>query len=191
MQDQSHGTLDGIPRAVRRASPAEALAWKLLHAESNLRWRHVCGVGQLAEDLYPGQPVIQDAAWLHDIGYASLVHRTGFHPLDGARYLRRRGWTESVVSLVAHHTGARFEAEERGLSRELAEFSPPDSGLLDCLTYLDLCTGPDGSPVAPPRRVEEILTHYSADNPVHRGVTRSRLRLLEAAERGRILASAI
>ena len=28
------------------------------------------------------------AAWLHDIGYAPAVDDTGFHPLDGARYLR-------------------------------------------------------------------------------------------------------
>jgi hypothetical protein len=30
------------------------------------------------------------AAWLHDIGYAPAIAEsgTGFHPLDGARYLR-------------------------------------------------------------------------------------------------------
>ena len=31
------------------------------------------------------------AAWLHDIGYAPELVETGFHPLDGARYLRREG----------------------------------------------------------------------------------------------------
>lgn len=183
MRDQLAGL--GIPGVGRRTSPAETLAWTLLHAESALRWRHVCGVGQLAEDLYPGQTVIQKAAWLHDIGYARVANRTGFHPLDGARYLQDHGWPEEVISLVAHHTGAAFEAEERRLSRELSEFAPPDPGLLDRLTYLDLRIGPNGSPVSPRKRIDEILNRYSADSPVHRAVTRSRSHLLGAAERGR------
>ena len=31
----------------------------------------------------PWRSVLVDAAWLHDIGYAPTVRRTGFHPLDG------------------------------------------------------------------------------------------------------------
>jgi hypothetical protein len=31
-----------------------------------------------------------------------------------------------LASLVAYHSGARFEAEERGLVKELAEFEPDD-----------------------------------------------------------------
>jgi hypothetical protein len=41
------------------------------------------------------------AAWLHDIGYAPELAVTGFHPLDGARFLRRAGADGQVVSLVA------------------------------------------------------------------------------------------
>ena len=36
------------------------------------------------------------AAWLHDIGYGSLLRDTGFHPIDGAQYLRRKGWPKPV-----------------------------------------------------------------------------------------------
>jgi hypothetical protein len=53
--------------------------------------------------------------WLHDIGYAPELAGTGCHPLDGARYLRRIGVDEQVVSLVAYHSCARIEAEVRGL----------------------------------------------------------------------------
>lgn len=41
---------------------------------------------------------------------------------DGARHLRAEQWPEVIVNLVALHSGARFEAAERGLSDELAEF---------------------------------------------------------------------
>jgi HD domain len=55
------------------------------------------------------------AAWLHDIGYAPSVRVTGFHPVDGAFFARREGFDELVVSLVAFHSGAPAEAQERGI----------------------------------------------------------------------------
>jgi predicted hydrolase (HD superfamily) len=67
------------------------------------------------------------AAWLHDIGYALELVETGFHPLDGARYLRRVGVDGQVVNLVAYHSCAQTEADVRGPGAELAaEFSPAD-----------------------------------------------------------------
>ena len=50
------------------------------------------------------------AAWLHDIGYAPGLAVSGFHPADGARFVRSQGFPELVVSLVAFHTGAVIEA---------------------------------------------------------------------------------
>jgi HD superfamily phosphodiesterase len=32
--------------------------------------------------------LLEAAAWLHDIGYSPEIAVSGFHPLDGARYLR-------------------------------------------------------------------------------------------------------
>lgn len=49
-------------------------------------------------------------AWLHDIGYAPRLAVSGFHPVDGARFVRSQGFPEVVVSLVAFHTGAETEA---------------------------------------------------------------------------------
>jgi len=88
-----------------------------------------------------------------------------------------------VVCLVAHHTEAEVEAEERGLSRELAEFERPPDALLDLVTAADLTTSPDGEEVDPEKRLAEILRRYPADDPVHRAVARSAPALLAAAER--------
>lgn len=62
------------------------------------------------------------AAWLHDVGYAPEVADTGFHPLDGARYLAGLGTDERVVNLVGRHSYAILEAEFRGFGRRLAAF---------------------------------------------------------------------
>jgi hypothetical protein len=56
-----------------------------------------------------------------------------------------------VVSLVAYHTGAVFEARERGLSDALGEFAEPPRLLLDVLTCADLIHRPRRARVCGPR----------------------------------------
>jgi len=46
----------------------------------------------IGESMMPCQPD-PPAAYLHDIGYAEPLVDTGFHPLDGAVYLRGLGCT--------------------------------------------------------------------------------------------------
>lgn len=77
------------------------------------RWHHSCAVAARAGEAAgtvpaPQRAVLLAAAWLHDIGYAPGVRDTGFHPLDGARYLRAHHWPEPIPTLVAHHSGARY-----------------------------------------------------------------------------------
>ncbi|MFD6073838.1 HD domain-containing protein, partial [Amycolatopsis lurida] len=91
------------------------------------RWQHVQAVARRASLVAAAvkesdRETLVAAAWLHDIGYAPAIGHTRFHPLDGARYLKGREWPDEVVNLVAHHSGARFEAAERGMTAELAEF---------------------------------------------------------------------
>lgn len=67
-----------------------------LFAGDDQRWAHTCAVadraGQAAIALPDQQvPALLAAAWLHDIGKAGDLHDTGFHPLDGARYLHASG----------------------------------------------------------------------------------------------------
>ncbi len=174
--------------SVGSVQAAQTVAESLLCCTGR-RWRHVQGVAAAADRLATklglgaeGEAV-RVAAWLHDIGYAPSLVATGFHPVDGARFLRAQGTPELVVSLVAHHSGAAFEAEQRGLSDELAEFVAPPAALLDVVTYADLTTSPDGAAVTVARRLSEILARYAEDSAVHRAVVESSPLLLAAADR--------
>lgn len=166
---------------------ARATAEGLL-APLKRRWRHVQGVARRAQRFTAGlDPAASDvlvaSAWLHDVGYAPDLVNTGLHPLDGARFLRNNGWPTDVVELVAHHSGAEIEAEERGLAAEMAEFSRPPQELLDRLTAVDMTTSPDGEPIPARQRITEILERYKPDHVVHRAVSRSGPMLIETAER--------
>ena len=144
----------GATRPARLDQSVVDVARRLAHARLTplpRRWAHTIGVAaaaqQLSRDLAPaGRVAVTAAAWLHDIGYAPTLVDTGFHPLDGARFLRHAGFHPVVVSLVAHHTGADSEAYERGLFAELGEFPYVLRPVLDVLTTADLTTSPDGSP---------------------------------------------
>lgn len=157
------------------------------------RWLHVQAVARTAEDFRSSvrpeeAPVLVAAAWLHDIGYSSTLADTGFHPIDGARYLRTEGFPDRVVNLVAHHSGARFEAEERGLSAALDEFELEDSPVMDALLAADLTTGPAGEKLDYRERIAEILGRYPESHPVHRAWLRAADELEDSVQRayGRI-----
>ena len=155
------------------------------------RWGHVSAVGGVAESLTKHSAVVTEqvvsAAWLHDIGYSRDLAGTGFHPLDGALFLRSIGAPTEVVALVAHHTGAAYEAEERGLLAEWQELPTPEPAGLDVLTMIDLAVGPTGQLQLDVERIDEILSRYEDDHPVHRAVTRSRGHLLASSARGKAL----
>lgn len=133
----------------------------------------------LADVLAPeNADTIVAAAWLHDIGYAPRLINTGFHPLDGASYLATHtapsgDMPAEVIRLVVHHTGAAFEARERGLHDALVSYPAPADAMLAILSCADLCTGPDGAPVDPGARIAEVLARYPAGHPVHRAVSTS------------------
>lgn len=160
----------------------ELLARSLL-ADQPRRWAHVRGVARCAAELQM-EPVVVTAAWLHDIGYSPEVKDTGMHAIDGAAYLLERCWSDEVVSLVAHHTGAWSEAASRGLSQRLDALPRPHEDNLDALTLCDLLVGPDGRRTSPSLRVDEILRRYAPSHPVNEAVMRSRSELMARASRG-------
>jgi hypothetical protein len=167
------------------STDARRLAAELLSGAGD-RWLHVQQVARTVEDLAGEADVPGDvlaAAWLHDIGYAPELVMTGMHAVDGAAFLDRAGAPTGVVSLVAFHTGAEFEADERGLVDALAQFDRPEQDELDLLILADLVTSPTGERVAVRERLEEILKRYEPQHPVHRAVTRSRPYLEECAAR--------
>jgi hypothetical protein len=165
---------------------ARDISQRVLAAVLPDRWVHTQGVAAQARAVGPvlgwDTDLIEAAAWLHDIGYAPALALTGFHPLDGARYLRdQTDAAPAVCALVAHHSGAVVEAAERGLSEFLlAEF--PLNGhsgeQVIALTYCDFTTGPRGERLSPEERIAEILTRYEPDSAVHRAVQASAPRLL-------------
>jgi HD domain len=165
---------------------ANAQAKKLL-APLGDRWVHVQAVADKARQVARILPVqdgdlLVSAAYLHDIGYAASLNRLGFHPLDGARFLRAHG-QERLACLVAYHSGARFEAEERGLVEELAAFPVEDGPVIDALTFADMTTGPAGQPMTLDERISEIRHRYPPNDPVHRAIVRARPQLQAAVER--------
>lgn len=114
--------------------------------------------------------LIEAAAWLHDIGYAPRLAVCGFHPLDGARYLRHTAHAdEPLCCLVAHHSCAMIEAEERGIAAEMAE-SPERT---DALIYCDMTTSPDGEHVTVDERLSEICSRYGDEHVVSRSIRRA------------------
>jgi hypothetical protein len=166
---------------------AARLAEGLLAEELPRRWRHVRSVARRARWAAQHLSLSDDlvvAAWLHDIGYSPKLVETGFHPLDGARYLKGLGVNGQIVSLVAYHSCAQIEAEVRGLDAQLAaEFFPADSLLADALLYCDMTTGPDGEHVRPADRLVEIRNRYGPDHEVTQFVQRAAPEILTTAER--------
>ncbi len=167
--------------------------WARDHAASLLeplgnRWAHVQAVAEQAGRVAPVLPADERetliaAAWLHDIGYAPALATTGLHPLDGARHLEALGVDRRLCCLVAHHSGATFEAEERGYVAELAAFEQENGPVMDALSYADMTTGPAGQRLTFEARIAEILERYPPDHPVHRAISRSRPALAAAVER--------
>lgn len=153
------------------------------------RWGHVQAVARKATHVawvFPedDRQILVAAAWLHDIGYAPEAASTGLHALDGARWLRDHEFNSRVSSLVAYHSCALFEADERGLSDELtAEFSHEDSPVTDTLWYADMTTGPDGQDFDVLDRLAEIRSRYGPDHLVTRFWARAEPSILAAVAR--------
>ncbi|MEO8973271.1 MAG: HD domain-containing protein [Ktedonobacteraceae bacterium] len=136
----------------------------LLTLQKN-RWLHVQGVVKIAylmEKIFDKEDYayLIAAAYLHDIGYAPQIRQTGFHPLDGARFILSSLNDMRLASLVAHHSEARFEAQLRGYAGELQAFPHEQSAVADSLTYCDQITGPTGLRVSLQDRTNEIIHRY-------------------------------
>lgn len=180
------GVQDRRRPPMSQAGWARDLAQSLLEEQLPRRWAHTRGVAAQAEhlsDVFGADgDLLTAAAWLHDVGYSPALVETGFHPLDGARYLRDVQKADGrLCHLVAHHSCAIIEAGERGLSGELAEeFPPPQDALLPGLIYCDMTTDPDGRTVSFDERLAEIQSRYGPDHLVSRSMRLAAPRIREA-----------
>ncbi|MGW5416672.1 HD domain-containing protein [Actinomadura geliboluensis] len=154
------------------AARARDLARKLLETPLPRRWAHTQGVARQARTLAPivgdQADLLEAAAWLHDIGYAPDLVDTGFHPLDGARYLRDTHHADDhLCRLIAHHSCALIEARERDLAHALVnDFGAYAPDLSNALIYCDMTTAPDGAFIESRTRIAEIKARYGHTGPV-------------------------
>lgn len=138
------------------------------------------------------------AALVHDIGYAPGLVVSGYHPLDGARFLVAVAAPRRLVNLVAQHSAAAFIAAERGLAADLARYPDERSALRDALWFCDMRTTPDGRPTDFAERIADIRARHGPGSPLvraldagaqaarHDAVRRTELRLGAAAVRRRV-----
>ncbi|MEU0743876.1 HD domain-containing protein [Streptomyces sp. NPDC006134] len=172
------------------------VGWAMRIAEAELsaalprRWAHTRGVAERANEVGPAlgenTGLLIAAATLHDIGYAPRLAVTGFHPLDGARFLRdKHGADERLTRLVANHSFALLEAEERGLRDVLASEFPllEEPLLVDALVYCDMTTTPDGGRTSARERIAEIISRYGTDSVVGRFIRRAAPQIFSSVQR--------
>ncbi|GCE04244.1 HD domain-containing protein [Dictyobacter aurantiacus] len=170
----------------------ELLIWASQQAEIYVsplgnRWLHVQSVVEKAREIgsvfnEEDRCYLIAAAYLHDIAYAPDLQRTGFHPIDGAYYLRQQE-QERLASLVAYHSEARFEAELRGLSQELHQFEPEHSPVADALIYCDMMTNSKGDRVSFSERLADIYRRYDKNHIVSKAIHQAEPFLAEAVRR--------
>jgi len=168
-----------------RAAEAQSLARHLLGHDPR-RLRHVAGTARAAGFVAAHVPDVHEdlvlsAAWLHDIGHAGHLARSGFHPLDGAVYLHEAGWDDDVVALVALHSHSRVVADHLGLGEAMAMFEAPVGLAADTLTFADVIAGSDGQGVSASRGLAQMLRAPHGGMDLPEAVREERYRLLTAS----------
>ena len=153
------------------------------------RWLHVQGVVQRAYSIKTlfeeeeDQRYLIAAAYLHDIGYAPSLNKTGFHPLDGANYAIQSFRDVRLASLIAHHSEAAIEARLRGYAHALDAFPREYSAVADALTFCDMTTSPEGKHISFEERIAEILCRYKEQDIVSQSVRQATPTLSRDIER--------
>ncbi|MFD8249778.1 HD domain-containing protein [Nocardia sp. NPDC059691] len=167
---------------------AETVAWAEQLARRYLaslprRLAHVEGVARQAScaaAVVDDPSLLVAAAWLHDVGYAPALKRIGFHPVDGAEFLRERGFGDRLCGLVANHSCACVEARRRGMS---IGWPDEETALRDALWWADMTTTPTGEVTGVRERISEVEERYGPDHVVSQSVTEAAPHLIGAADR--------
>ena len=99
------------------------------------------------------------AGLLHDIGCLEELGKTGFHPLDGYRYLLAAGFP-SLAEVALNHSTSREEAALLNLPLPVCE----QSLICDLVTYWDMRVLPGGELSSYEERVIELSARYGPDS---------------------------
>ncbi len=99
----------------------------------------------------------------HDIGKVDGLCTTGtdFHPLDGAAFALACG-EPRLAALIAHHSGARYEAALRGLT---IPYPYEDSIVNQIVAVVDASTLQSGLVVPIVERLRDIADRYGPESP--------------------------
>ena len=166
---------DNLPVIPLTAFRQEAVNWEnwmaaAFNSQPN-RWAHVHTVWQRAKEISSlprmelaqrDQEALELAALLHDVGRAIDMFDSEPHGFVGARFLDCVSLPR-IACLVAHHSGALFEALERGCPEKCIwkrELSP----VSDLLTFLDMTSDSTGRTVTPDERREDIRVRYGVES---------------------------
>jgi len=187
-RDAPSGAVDTCPsRMAARIDTVSVLAREAL-SELPDRWVHTQAVGVRAAAIagtvdLVDRPVLLAAAWLHDIGYAPIAVRSGFHQLGGARLAQRLGWPLRIVALIAHHSGAIFVARGNGWADSLLAYPDEQSPVTDALLYADQSTGSRGEFLPAAERIERSLSRHGPRSAQARVAPQRGAFLLESVTR--------
>lgn len=176
------------PTIAGMGNKAGAVADELLAGVGTRLSHSACVAHQAArvQHLLPPswQSALVGAGWLHDVGYNETLAKAGFHPLDGARWLRDQGWPSEICRLVAWHTRSGTEAQLRGLRSQLeAEFLAPPETVQAAMAWADLRSSRTGENCTVDDRLTDILRRYPAGSIVHEATVRNREALREWVHR--------
>jgi hypothetical protein len=152
---------------------------KYFISESTYRYKHILGVVEEMKELTSFLQInkkikeeLVNIAYLHDIGYSDKLVKTGYHPLDGATFCERSGYSKEVVSAVMFHSGA-FEDVERNFPDLMETYlgykyylSQKMNIYIDLITYCDLHRSSSGKKVKLKERLEEIFKSYGETHNV-------------------------
>lgn len=120
----------------------------------------------------PDVDVAYRSALLHDIGYAEALHDTGFHPIDGARYLQRQGYADIADFIICHSN-----SPEQALLRGLPAISVSRHIIADLITYWDVQVTQGGKLVTYAERMQDIRNRHGEDSPVWKAHTQAEPRI--------------
>ena len=102
-------------------------------------------------------------ALAHDLGKVDALRTIGtdFHPLDGAAFALACG-EPRLAALIAHHSGARYEAALRGLTIPY----PYEDGIVNqIVAVVDASTLQSGLVVPIVERLRDIADRHSPESP--------------------------
>jgi len=102
-------------------------------------------------------------ALTHDIGKVDVLRTTGtdFHPLDGAAFALACG-EPRLAALIAHHSGARYEAALHGLT---IPYPYEDSVISQIVAVVDASTLQSGIVVPIAERLRDIADRHGPESP--------------------------